>query len=182
MADEDYITVEDAASILRVTTRQVNRYGKGNPPKIRTQRAGKRLLYHAGDVDALADELGAVRSVAPPAAKAELVPLGEMLQYQREREQDHARHVNDLQGQLQQAARRVGELEAQLAPRPLMEDHTAIRAERDALAAENERIRAELDTRQERQGPSVNVQEPPAEPEPAAPEPRRSWWQRLIGG
>ena len=179
MAESEYITVEAASAALNVTTRQVNRYGKGEPPKIRTQRAGKRLLYHAGDVDALADELGTVRSVAPPVAKAELVPLGEMLQYQREREQDHARHVNDLQGQLIQAAKRVGELEAQLVSRPLLDDHTALRAERDALAVENERLRAEVQLDIDRRSLTslTNVQEP--EP-PAQPE-RVSWWKRWLG-
>lgn len=144
--DELYMTVEDASAVLGVTTRQVNRYGKGDPPKIRTYRAGKRLLYSRDDVESLADDLGVMRTVgAQQPAKAELVPLGEMLRYQREREQDHDRHVNDLQGQLQQAAKRVGELEAQLAQRPLLADHTALQSERDVLAAENTRLRAALD-------------------------------------
>lgn len=176
MAESEYITVEAAAAVLNVTTRQVNRYGKGDPPKIRTHRAGKRLLYHAGDVDALADELGSVRSVAPPAAKAEMVPLGEMLQYQRERELDHQRHVQELEIELRRAAKRVGELEAQLDQRPLLEDHTVLRSERDALAAENERLRAELDIDRQSRTVLTDVQEQPAGPE------RGSWWKRLWGG
>ncbi len=112
MTDEPYITVEDAAAVLHVTTRQVNRYGSGDSPKLRTKRAGKRVLYHREDVEALADELDSVHRIAPPPApRTDLVPAGEMLEYIRERDA----RLEQVQMQLTAAARENGELRAQLA-------------------------------------------------------------------
>ena len=121
MDEDEYITVEAAAAILGVTTRQANRYGSGNPPRVRIQRAGRRILYHRGDVEALADELGAHRRLTPPPpTRADLIPAGEMLDYLRERDAQ----LEALQAQLRTAAHRIGELEGELA---------AIQAERDAI-------------------------------------------------
>ena len=111
MADDDYITVEDAAAILGVTPRQANRYGSGNAPRIRTQRAGRRILYHRGDVEALADGLGAHRRLAPAQpARADLIPAGEMLDYLRERDA----RIDALQDRVSTLERENGELRGQL--------------------------------------------------------------------
>jgi hypothetical protein len=53
--DETWLTAAQAAKILRVTERQVNRYGADG--RLRTQRAGRRVSYLASDVARLADEL-----------------------------------------------------------------------------------------------------------------------------
>ena len=58
MSDDTYITVEEAADILQLSTRQTHRYAKGTPPRLRTSRSGKRFLFHQGDVRRLAEELG----------------------------------------------------------------------------------------------------------------------------
>ena len=42
-----YIPVETAAEILRMTARQVNRYG--NEGRLQTRRAGRRVLYLRSD-------------------------------------------------------------------------------------------------------------------------------------
>jgi hypothetical protein len=55
MNDETWLTAAQAAKILRVTERQVNRYGAEG--RLRTQRAGRRVSYLAADVARLADEL-----------------------------------------------------------------------------------------------------------------------------
>ena len=49
--EHQYITVEQASEILHITTRQVNRYGSGEQPRLRTKRDGKRVLYHRADVE-----------------------------------------------------------------------------------------------------------------------------------
>src|SRR5919199_5459187 len=106
MVEEPYITVEDAAAILHVTTRQVNRYGSGEQPKLRTRRSGKRVLCHREDVEALADELDSAHRLTPPAGpRTDLVPAGEMLEYLRERDA----RLDVLQAQLTQAAHENGE-------------------------------------------------------------------------
>lgn len=131
MTGEPYIPVEEASQLLRVTPRQVNRYGSGDKPKLRTRRAGKRVFYHREDVEALADELDAAHRLAPPPApRTDLVPAGEMLEYLRDRD---ARH-DVLQGQLMAAARENGELRAQL----------------EAVTAERDQIRGLLETTQRR--------------------------------
>ncbi len=133
MADDEYITVEDAADILRVVPRQVNRYGNGPDARLRTRKAGRRVLYHRGDVETLADDLGVINKPrAPRPTAADLIPAGEVLQQWREREQEHDRRVDDLQAQLNAAARRIGELEAQLQSRLAPEQERALR---DELAA-----------------------------------------------
>jgi hypothetical protein len=55
MSNERWIDVTEAASILKMTSRQVNRYG--NQGKLRTKKAGRRVLYLLSDVASLADEL-----------------------------------------------------------------------------------------------------------------------------
>ena len=123
---DEYITVEEAASRLGVTTRQVNRYGGGDRPKLRTARAGRRILYHRGDVDALGDELGAHRRLAPAQpTRADLIPAGEMLDYLRER---------DTQ---------LGELQAELAR--LSQENGALRARLEDVTTERDRVRGLLE-------------------------------------
>jgi len=106
----DFITVEEVATILGVTPRQAARYQS----KVRTQKAGSRVLYHKGDIEEQAARKGrakdATRHFMKP-SKPELVPISEMLEYLRERDADN----KQLQQQLLQAAHRIGELEERLA-------------------------------------------------------------------
>ena len=131
MADEPYITVEDASAILRVTTRQVNRYGSGEHPRLRTRRAGKRVLYHREDVEALADEIDSAHRLAPPPApRTDLVPAGDMLEYIRERDA----RLEVLQGQLVQAAA----------------ENATLRSQLQAVTEERDRIRGLLESADKR--------------------------------
>jgi hypothetical protein len=133
MADEEYITVEDAADILRVVPRQVNRYGNGPDARLRTRKAGRRVLYHRGDVETLADDLGVVNKPQTPRTPAsELVPQGKVLEEWRLREREHQEQINELHAKLNAAAHRIGELEAQLQHRLSPEQERALR---DELAA-----------------------------------------------
>lgn len=55
LAPREYISAKEAARLLKVSERQVNYYGHNG--QIRIQRAGRRVLYHAGDVVRLAQQL-----------------------------------------------------------------------------------------------------------------------------
>jgi hypothetical protein len=69
MEDVDYISVEEAAQILRVSVRHAHR--ACHKANVRTTKAGKRTLYHKIDVERLAVELGAAyRHVEPPGEAA----------------------------------------------------------------------------------------------------------------
>ncbi len=137
MGDTDYISVEEAADILGVTTRQARRYQH----KVRSKVVGKRILLHRGDIAeqaGLKDEALQVRDEAqshrerPP--RAELVAPGEFLDYLRERES----HTERLQQQLIQAAHRIGELETQLAQRLLPQDAEVLQQQVFVLEQERE--------------------------------------------
>lgn len=177
MPDEEYLTVEEAADILQVTTRQVHRYGSGPNARIRTRRLGKRVMFHRSDVDTLANDLGVVRSAVertPKPPKAELIPINEMMLYLRERDQQ----LNEVQQQLNQALLRIGHLQGQLEQRLLPEDEQSLRQEivqlqreRERLLQESEQLQAELERQQTER---ISIE---AELE------RRSqpWWKRIFG-
>jgi excisionase family DNA binding protein len=69
----DYITADEAAAILDLSARQVNRYGKGDPPRLRTRRIGRRILYARADVLSLAYEYAMSRT--PPPQKPATSPI-----------------------------------------------------------------------------------------------------------
>src|SRR6185312_2003052 len=87
--DQDvYLPVEDVAAVLKVSTRQASRYGA----KMRTQRAGRRVLYHRDDVEALAAKIGAEYRLPSPPPRTDLLPPGEFLQT-FERQQHQIAHL-----------------------------------------------------------------------------------------
>lgn len=139
--NDDWITVEEAASTLRVVPRQVNRYG--NEERIRIKRIGRRVFYHRADVDQLAEELGASRRPAPP-PKAELVPAGVMLDYLRERDQQLANTEHQLAAVLAQLAAAQQDLGRRMLP----EDEQKLRIDLAAVASERDQIRTQLETLQ----------------------------------
>ncbi|GAC1362033.1 MAG: hypothetical protein NVS4B8_24400 [Herpetosiphon sp.] len=58
MTDLEYLPVEDVAVMLKLSVRQAMRY-KTWDGGMRTQRSGRRILFHRDDVSRLAAELGA---------------------------------------------------------------------------------------------------------------------------
>ena len=129
--DAEYIPVETAAEILKITTRHVNRFG--NEGKIRTRKAGRRILYLREDVQALAEELGVDLVPVPRPLKADLVPAGEMLEYIRERD----RNLEEMQRQLIAIANQNGRLQEQAATaKLLMDDNQSLRERIAVLEAE----------------------------------------------
>src|SRR3712207_5740000 len=88
---QDYITVEEAAAILGITTRQVNRY----QDRVRTERVGNRVLYHRDDIFEQAAIRGRVEEARQAAEdfkeqkppKIDVIPTGDMLDYLRERDE-----------------------------------------------------------------------------------------------
>jgi excisionase family DNA binding protein len=82
MSDEDedsYITVEEAAQILGLSTRQTHRYGQSGTPRLRTRKAGRRLLYNNNDVLSLAKDLDVARTPPPPPPQKEPPPPSPLL-------------------------------------------------------------------------------------------------------
>jgi hypothetical protein len=154
---DEYISVEEVATILNLTPRQAHRVGQ----RARTRQAGKRILYHRGDILDIAQERGIDQQAVSqaqaykPPPKTDLVPVGEMLDYIRERDQ----RLADLQQQLYSAAAEIGRLQGQLETRLLPEDvqrlhqriseletvEQRLEAERQVHEAEQDRLRAEIE-------------------------------------
>jgi excisionase family DNA binding protein len=76
---DSYITVEEAAQILGLSTRQVHRYGQGETSRLRTCKVGRRLLYHRNDVLSLAKDLEIARTPPPPPPQKEPPPPSPLL-------------------------------------------------------------------------------------------------------
>jgi hypothetical protein len=158
MNGDEWIGAEEAGRILRVSPRMVYRYGQGEAPKLRTMRAGRRILFSHADVLAYANELGAENK---PSTQTDIVRADELMLLVREQ-----------QAKLEAAARTIGDLEAQLRLRllPADADHLKeqvndLERERDRLRWENERLQAELE----------------ASKQTAAPPEQRHWLRRIFG-
>ena len=156
MTDE-YIPVERAAELLKVSTRHAHRACQ--KARVPTKHAGKRILYRLRDVEALAEALGAdyrptetaaqpgepdaETSTSPP---AELVPAGDLL-----------RHIRELEDRLAHASRHIGQLEGQLEMHQrLLHDAEATQQRLAEAEAQQATLRTELKRYQQ-----------------------RPWWQRL---
>ncbi len=140
MDEATYIPVEDVATILGVKTRQAHRYGDGPNPRIRTKMVNHRKLFHKGDTEALAGERKAAKPHSAQRPKTDLVPVGEMLEYIRERD----RQVEELHRQLTEAAAQVGYLRGQLEQRLLPEAAAALHQQVEALKMERDALQAQL--------------------------------------
>ncbi len=150
-----WIPVEDVADILQVTTRQAHRYSESG--RIRTRKAGRRVMFHKEDVESLAADLGVLAQPRPQRPRADIVPAGEMLDYLRERD----RRLEELQQQLTSAAAEVGRLTGLLeGQRSLLEDAEGVRRRLAEIEAERDQLRAELEAARATQLP---------------------WWRRLLG-
>jgi hypothetical protein len=109
---ENWLTAAEAARILHMSDRQVNRYGAEG--KIRTRRAGRRVLYLASDVGMLADELRVDIRPAPQRSSALLPP--ELVRHLQE-QADLMRQQGETQASID---RRLAEIERQLQTLPRM--------------------------------------------------------------
>ncbi len=145
MEEDQWLTAEEVADRLGLTARQVNRYGTPTatkPARLRTERAGRRVLYHREDVEQLAQELQPRLRPKVSHAKTDLVPAGEMLEYIRDRDRQLAEIQERLQSQLNQALLEIGRLQGQLAETQHIRGQLeAVQAERDELQEAIEQAR-----------------------------------------
>ncbi len=131
---DEWIGAEEAARILRCTPRMVYHYGQGEAPKIRTMRAGRRILFNHADVLDYAEEQGADNKPPPDTT---IIRADELMVLVREQ-----------QAKLEAAARTIGDLEAQLRTRLLPADAEAIKQhvrDLEREAEERDRRIAELE-------------------------------------
>ncbi len=152
--DTEYITADAAAETLRISPRQVHRYGEGTNPRLRTRRAGRRLLFHAGDVVQLASDLDVAHRPRPRTPGVRIIPQNELVQYLEKRDQE----IADLREE-------IGRLKATMqAQQALHEAELRLR-----LLEAEQHYQAQLQQQQQPEPPQL-------------PAPRRSIWRRLLGG
>lgn len=109
MSEERWITVNEAAEILKMTPRQVNRYGN-ELQRIATKRSGRRVLYLMSDVIALADDLRV--DIRPGPTQS---PLARPIEESR----DYIRQLVEAQHRVEEELRHIREAERlQLPPPP----------------------------------------------------------------
>lgn len=151
MEEQEWLTAEQVAEILRVSLRHAYRYGEDG--KIVTRKAGRRIQFSRASVEELAAELNV--EIKPPARpqKTDLLPASELLEY-----------LKQVQDQLNTALLSIGRLQGQLDQRLLPEDEqnlkqriTELEQEREAIEAERSALQAEVERL------------------------KRPWWKRLIG-
>ncbi len=129
---DDYISVKEAAVLLRVSERQVQKHAASGRVGSRTE--GRRLFVLKVDVEKLAEEVGA-HLREEPAKDGEMVveQTGEFLNFIREQ-----------QSQISILSHRVGELEGQTKLLAAPDEVANIREENIRLKVENEQLRLSL--------------------------------------
>ncbi len=172
----DYIAAQEAAEILRLSRRQVNRYGHDG--RIRTMHLGRRVLYHRADCEALATELDVAGRPKPShQMKVEVIEPGEALEY-----------IAELTDKLNQAYRRIGQLESTVqSQQRLLGDTEAMQrraetAEQARLDLEQERdtLHQALEDTQRRLAEIEAQHQALPEPPPIPKQQRTAWWRKLF--
>jgi hypothetical protein len=113
--DKTWLTAGEAARILHMSERQVNRYGSGSDARLQTSRAGRRVLYLASDVYDLANELRVDIRPAPQRSTAMIPP--EMVRHMQE-QAEQMRQQGETQASID---RRLAEIESQLSKPQVVE-------------------------------------------------------------
>lgn len=143
--DSGWLTVNEAAAILKMTARQVNRYG--NTSRLRTHRAGRRVLYHAGDVAALANELRV--DIRPAAAQHPLArPITDMA--------DYVQRLAEAQQRVEESLRRLEESGARQLPGPQGATKEELREMLQEVLAAQERASAQREALRSREARKQN--------------------------
>jgi chromosome segregation ATPase len=160
---DEYITAVAAGAILGVSPRQAQRYGADPEANVRTRQEGRRVLYHAEDIRRVAAEREASQQRVIDATSHSMSRPNEWRERydQAQAKLEAAAHtIGELEERLRQTTERhqerIHQLETERDARPLLEDHTTLKAEHDALSREVERLRTELQRAQ------------------------RPWWRRLF--
>ena len=110
MNEQDtWLTAADAAKVLRVSQRQVHRYGEAR--QLVTRRAGRRTLFSAASVAQLADDLAV--DIRPAAQSRELM-TPELARYLTE-QADLMRQQGETQASID---RRLAAIEQRLSTPP----------------------------------------------------------------
>lgn len=138
--DEKWLSVESAAHRLNLSRRQMYRYAS----RVRTQKIGQRILFHAEDLDEIARELGIFnRAVPPRPPKAEVMPVGEMLDYLRQRDSE----LEQVQVRLEQALIELGSARQDAQRRQFVDQElSSVRQELSTVQEERDQLRIEIAT------------------------------------
>ncbi len=116
----EYISAAEAGELLGKSKRQAQRYGEGDDAPVRTRHDGRRVLYHAGDVRALAEQLR-TKDAAPRQQRTEMVRFVDVFDYLRERDA----RIAQLEEELRVAHRRIGQMEGEQQTIALLRDELA---------------------------------------------------------
>jgi hypothetical protein len=130
--ETDWLSGQEAAALLQMSERSVQRYASGATARIRTRKrtGSKRFYYYRPDVENLAAEMVRRPPPLPPEQKVELLPAGATLDYLRARDEE----LRDAQRQLQAAALELGQARAELQRRQLVDEQLqTVQAERDEV-------------------------------------------------
>lgn len=170
---ETWLTVEEARAIVRLSVRQFYRYAG----QLRQHTRGRRTLYAASDVNALAVQLDAANRPppAPQPARVEVMQQqqSDLLDYIRERDAQLAVY----QRELVQLAAELAAARTEVAMQRQLTDQQATQSTQELARADqqNARLQEELaKIAAERDALRAQLE--------ASPTPRPPWWRRLMGG